>query len=99
MFEHYIEHNAIPTSYNLEQCQERLTTLSDADLISSSINANQCFELLAYQYSLLSSVTRNSIRKRIEFPSYIGKMSKMNNNKKHLPEEITFKLNKYKNKT
>ena len=94
MFEYYIEHNAIQTSHNMDQCLERLTTLSDTDLLSSSINTNQCFELLPCQYSLLSSVTKDSIRRRIEFPSHIGQISKMNSNKKQRPEESTFKIKK-----
>lgn len=96
MFEHYIEQNAIQTSRNFDQCQERLDMLSDADIVSHSINTTQTYELLSYNYNLLSQVTRDSIRKKIEFPSYIGKLSKMNDNKKHLPEDSTFKI---KNKT
>jgi hypothetical protein len=99
MFENYIEHNSIHTSQNLEHCVNRMDLLSDADLLSHSINANQNFSLIPYHANLLSGVTRNSKRKRIEFPNNIGKISKTNNNRvkrrKLLPKGSSFPLEEF----
>jgi len=96
MFGNYIEHNSIHTSQNLEHCVNRMDLLSDSDILSHSINANQNFNLIPYHAHLLSGVTCNSKRKRIEFPRNIGKISKMNSNRvkrrKLLPKCSSFPL-------
>ena len=99
MFENYIEHNSIHTSQDLNHSVDRMDLLSDADLLSHSINANQNFSLIPYHANLLSGVTRNSKRKRIEFPNNIGKISKTNNNRvkrrKLLPKGSSFPLEEF----
>lgn len=99
MFENYIDHNSINTSKDLDQCLYRMDLLCDADILSHSINTKQNFNLIPHQANLLSGVTKNSKRKRIEFPNNIGKISKTNSNRikrrKLLPKGSSFKLEEF----
>ena len=81
MFSNYIEHNLINTSNNFEQILERTSLMADVDNITHSINSHQNFNLIPYQTNLLLGIVRNSKKRRIEFPSNIGKISKMNSQK------------------
>ena len=81
MFSNYIEHNLINTSNNFEQTLERISLMADVDNITHSINNRQNFNLIPYQTNLLSKIEKNSKKRRIEFPSNIGKISKMNSQK------------------
>jgi DNA polymerase III delta prime subunit len=84
MYGHWIEHNYITTSNNLEQVVNRSDRMSDVDLFEYNIRSNQNFNLIPYQVNLLENVTRNSKRRRIEFPQTLGKMSRIKSNREKI---------------
>lgn len=84
MYGHWIEHNYITTSNNLEQVVNRSDRMSDVDLFEHNIRSNQNFNLIPYQVNLLENVTRNSKRRRIEFPQTLGKMSRIKSNREKI---------------
>lgn len=84
MYGHWIEHNYITTSNNLEQVVNRSDRMSDIDLFEHNIRSNQNFNLIPYQVNLLENVTRNSKRRRIEFPQTLGKMSRIKSNREKI---------------
>jgi len=84
MYGHWIEHNYIHTSENLEQVIRRSDLMSDVDLFENNIRSNQNFGLVPYQVNLLENVTRKSKRRRIEFPQTLGKMSRIKSNREKI---------------
>ena len=56
MYGHWIEHNYITTSNNLEQVVNRSDRMSDVDLFEHNIRSNQNFNLIPYQVNLLENV-------------------------------------------
>jgi DNA polymerase III delta prime subunit len=84
MYGHWIEHNYINTSKDLEQVVRRSDLMSDVDLFEHNIRSNQNFSLIPYQVNLLENVTRKSKRRRIEFPQTLGKMSRIKSNREKI---------------